>query len=137
MFQYIQKGQQGKGRCLVWAKNTVFWPKMTYDVQKLIERCIIWQEHGKSQPIIGTTLELPPFPWHTLATDIFYWKRMNFLIVADVFSKYLLVRKLANSTSAATCAELTTIVIELGLPDIIRSDNGPRYNSKEFQQFLQ
>ena len=98
MLQYIHEGHQGKERCLLWARNTVFWPKMTYDVQELIERCIICQEHGKSQPIIGTTQELPPFPWHTLATDIFYWKRMDFLIVADVFSKYFLVRKLANST---------------------------------------
>ena len=47
------------------------------------------------------------------------------------------MRKLANSTSAAVCAELAIIVTELGLPHIIRSDNGPCYNSKEFQQFLQ
>ena len=133
MLQYIHEGHQGKERCLLQARNTVFWPKMMYDVQELIERCIICQE----LPIIGTTQELPPFTWHTLATDIFYWKRMVFLIVADVFSKYFLVRKLANSTSAAICAELATIVTELGLPHIIRSDNGPCYNSKEFQQFLQ
>ena len=62
---------------------------------------------------------------------------MDFLIVADVFSKYFLVRKLANSSSAAVCAEIATIVTELGLPHIIRSDNGPCYNSKEFQQLLQ
>ena len=92
MLQYIHEGHQGKERCLLWARKTVFWPKMTYDVQELIERCIICQEHGRSQPIIGTTQELPPFPWHTLATDIFYWKRMDFLIVTDVFSKYFLVR---------------------------------------------
>ena len=137
MLQYIHEGHQGKERCLLWARNAVFWPKMTYDVQELIERCIICQEHGRSQPIIGTTQELPPFPWHTLATDIFYWKRMDFLIVTDVFSKYFLERKLVNSTSAAICAQLATIVTELGLPHIIRSDNGPCYNSKEFQQFLQ
>ena len=124
ILQYIHKGHQGKERCLFQARNTVFWPKMTYDVQELIERCIICQEHGRSQRIIGTTQELPPFPWHTLATDIFYWKRMDFLIVTDVFSKYFLVRKLANSTSAAICAELATIVTELGLPHIMRSDNG-------------
>ena len=137
MLQYIHEGHQGKERCLLWARNTVFWPKIMYDIQELIERCIICQEHGKSQSIIGTTQELPPFPWHTLATDIFYWKRMDFLIVADVFSKYFLVRKLANSTSAAVCAEIAAIVTELGLPHIIRSDNGPCYNSKEFQQLLQ
>ena len=62
---------------------------------------------------------------------------MDFLIVTDVFSKYFLVRKLANSTSAAVCAEIATIVTELGLPHIIRSDNGPCYNSKESSNFLQ
>ena len=115
MLQYIHEGHQGKERCLLRARNTVFWPKITYDIQELIERCIICQEHGKSQSIIGTTQEFPPFPWHTLATDIFYWKRMDFLIVADVFSKYFLVRKLVNSTPAAVCAEIATIVTELGL----------------------
>ena len=137
MLQYIHEGHQGKERCLLQARNTVFWPKITYDIQELIERCIICQEHGKSQSIIGTTQEVPPFPWHILATDIFYWKRIDFLIVADVFSKYFLVRKLANSASAAVCAEIATIVTELGLPHIIRSDNRPCYNSKEFQQLLQ
>ena len=137
MLQYIHDGHQGKERCLLRTRNTVFWQKITYDIQELIERCIICQEHGKSQPITGITQELQPFPWHTLATDIFYWKRMDFLIVADVFSKYFLVRKLANATSAAVCAAIATIVTELGLPHIIRSDNGPCYNSKEFQQLLQ
>ena len=137
MLQYIHEGHQGKERCLLRARNTVFWPKITYDIQEIIERYIICQEHGKFQSIIGTSQELPPFPWHTLATDIFYWKRMDFLIVTDVFSKYFLVMKLANSTSAAVCAEIATIVTELGLSHIIRSDYGPCYNSKEFQQLLQ
>ena len=100
------------------------------------EKCMIYQEYGKSQPLIGAIQELPPFPWHILVTDLFYWKRMDFLIVADVFSKYILVRKLPNSTSAAVCIELSMIVTELGVPHIIRSDNGPCYNSREFQQFL-
>ena len=137
MLQYIHEGHQGKECCLLRARNTVFWPKMTYDIQQLIEKCMICKEYGKSQPLIGTTQELPPFPWHTLATDLLYWKWMELLIVADVFSKYILLRRLPNSTSAAMCIELSMIVTELGLPHIMRSDNGPCYNSKEFQQFLQ
>ena len=137
MLQYVHEGHQGKEKSLLRTRNTVFWPKMTYNIQQLIEKCIICQEHAKSQPIISTTQELPPFPWHTLATDMFYWKRMDFVIVADVFSKYFIVRKLPNSKSAAICAELSMIVTELGLPHIIRSDNDLCYNFKEFQQFLQ
>ena len=137
MLQCIHEGYQGKERCFLRTRNSVFWPKMTYNVQQLVEKCVICQEYGKSQPLIGTTQELPTFPWHTLATDLFYWKRMDFMIVVDVFSKYIIVRKLQNSTSVAVCTELSMIVTELGLPHIIRSDNGPCYNSKEFQQFLQ
>ena len=112
MLQYIHKEHQGKERCLLRARNTVFWPKMTYNVQQLIEKCIICQEYGKSQTIIGTTQELPPFPWHTLATDMFYWKRRYFLIVVDIFSKYIIVWKLPNSTSAAVYIELSMTVTE-------------------------
>ena len=32
MLQYIHERHQGKERCLLWARNTVFWPKMTYDI---------------------------------------------------------------------------------------------------------
>ena len=110
MLQNIHEGHQGKEHCLLRAKNTVFWPKITYDIQQLIEKCMICQEYGNSQPLIGAPQELPPFPWHTLATDLSYWKRMDFLIVADVFSKYILVRKLLNSTSATVCIELSMIV---------------------------
>ena len=137
MLQYIHEGHQGKERCLLRVRNTVFWPKMTYNVQQLIEKCIICHEYGKSQAIIGTTQELPPSRWHILVTDMFNRKRMDFLIIVDVFSKYIIVRKLPNSTSAAMCIELSMIVTELGLPHIVRSDKGPCYNSKEFQQFLQ
>ena len=58
-------------------------------------------------------------------------------MVADVFSKYIIVRKLPNSTSTATCIELSMIVTELGLSHIISSDNDPYYSSREFQEFLQ
>ena len=55
MLQYIHKGHQGKEHCLLRARNTVFWPKMTYDIQQLIEKCMICQEYGKSQLLIETT----------------------------------------------------------------------------------
>ena len=49
MLQYIHKSHQGKECCLLRARNTVFWPKMTYDIQQLIEKCMMY---GKSQPLI-------------------------------------------------------------------------------------
>ena len=68
------------------------------------------------------------FPMAHIGDRYVLLERMDFLIVADVFSKYFLVRKLPNSTSAAICAELSMIVTKLGLPHFIRSDNGLCYN---------
>ena len=45
--------------------------------------------------------------------------------------------EIAKFDLSVLCIELSMIVTELGLPHVIRSDNGPCYNSKEFQQFLQ
>ena len=45
--------------------------------------------------------------------------------------------KLRQPQWSNTTIELSMIVTELGLPHIIKNDNGASYNSKEFQQFLQ
>ena len=137
MFQYIHEGHQGKERCILRARNTVFWPKMTYDVQQLIEKCMICQEYGKSQPPNQHNPGTAPISMAHIGNRFVLVEKDGLLIVADVFSKYIMVRKLPNSTSEAMCIGLSMIVTELDPPHIIRSDNGPCYNSKEFQQFLQ
>ena len=138
MLQYVHEGHQGKVRCLLRARNTVFWHKMTYNIQQLIEKCIYhmlgtWKVTTNHRHYSGTAF----FPMAHIGDRYVVLERMDFLIVADVFSKYIIVRKLPNSISAAICTELSMIVTELGLPHFIRSDNGRCYNSKEFQQFLQ
>ena len=52
ILQYIHKGHQGKDRCLLRARNTVFWPKMTYNVQQLIEK---WKVTTIHRHYPGTT----------------------------------------------------------------------------------
>ena len=81
--------------------------------------------------------EIPPHAWHTLGTDLFYWKHTYFLVLGDYLSKYLIVRKLPSSTSSAVCKEISNIITEFGKPYIIRNDNGPCYTSKEFKELME
>ena len=78
ILQYIYEGHQGKEHCLLRAKNTMFWPKITYDIQQLIEKCMIYQEYGKSQPLIGATQELPHFHGTPLLQICFIGKEWTF-----------------------------------------------------------
>ena len=58
------------------------------------------------------------------------------MVIGDYFSKYLIVRRLPNSSTHAMIKELGLIFTELGRPFILRSDNGPCYSSREFHNFL-
>ena len=79
---------------------------------------------------------MPPHAWHTLGTDLFYWNKIDCMVIGDYFSKYLIVRRLPNSSTHAMIKELGLIFTELGRPFILRSDNGPCYSSREFHNFL-
>ena len=36
---------------------------------------------------------------HTLGTDLFYWNKIDYLVIGDYFSKYLIIRRLLNSST--------------------------------------
>ena len=58
------------------------------------------------------------------------------LLEQDYFSKYLIVRRLPNSSTHSVIKELGLVFTELGRPFTLRSDNGPCYSSREFHNFL-
>ena len=85
---------------------------------------------------VGNVSDVPPHTWHTLGTDLFYWNKIDYLVIGDYFSKYLIVRRLPNSSSHMVIKELGLVFTELGRPFVLRSDNGPCYSSREFHNFL-
>ena len=134
----IHQGHQGIEACRSRAREFVFWVNINNDLKELVEKCDICQSQQNSTPIVQKYVsEVPPHPWHTLGSDLFYFQRIDFLVVVDYFSKYLIVRKIPNSTSSAVIKELGMIFSEFGKPQIFRSDNGPCYSSQEFKFFMQ
>ena len=69
--------------------------------------------------------------------NLFYWNRMDFLVVGDYFTKFLIVRKIPNTSTHVVIKELGMIFTEFGCPFVLKSDNGPCYSSREFHDFLQ
>ena len=61
---------------------------------------------------------MPPHAWHTLGTNLFYWNKIDYLLIGDYFSKYLIVRRLPNSSTHAMIKELGLVFTELGRPFI-------------------
>ena len=134
----IHQGHQGIEACRSRAREFVFWVNINSDLKEMVEKCDICQSQQNSTASVQKYVsEVPPHPWHTLGSDLFYFQRIDFLVVVDYFSKYLIIRKLPSSTSSAVIKGLGMIFSEFGNPLVFRSDNGPCYSSQEFKFFMQ
>ena len=137
MLDLIHEGHQGIKKCLLCSRESLFWPEITDEICQIVNKCSICKSTSTAQRKLSSVpSEIPPHAWHTLGTDLFYWKHSDYLVLGDYFSKYLIVRKLPSSTGSAVCKEILNIVTELGKPYVIRSDNGPCYTSTEFKELM-
>ena len=54
-----------------------------------------------------------------LGTNLFYWNKIDYLVIGDYFSKYLIMRRLPNSSTHAVIKELRLVFTELGRPFVL------------------
>ena len=138
MLDLIHEGHQAIKKCLLHSRESLFWPGISNEIHQTVDKCGICQATSTVQrKLPSVPSEIPPHAWHTLSTDLFYWKHFDFLVPGDYFSKFLIVRKLPSSTSSAVCKKICNIFTEFGKPYILRSDNGPCYANKEFKELME
>ena len=111
----IHSGHQGIQQSLQKACEYVFWVNYTKHIKEMTEKCSLCQENSAALNMekfkyIST---VPPHPWHTLGINLFYFRKQDFLILIDYFLKFLIVRKLPNSTSNAVIKELGLIFTKI------------------------
>ena len=80
-------------------------------------------------------VEIPPYPWHTLGTDLFQVNGKWYLLLTDCFSKVPFVRPVPNTGAQATIKALKNIMGENGVPVKVISDNGVHFAASEFAKF--
>ena len=139
ILKQLHTAHLGQEKTKLLARDTVYWMNMNKDIDKLVQGCEICQRHQPSQcaePL--TPHELPVKPWSILGTDLFHFGDQQWLIVADYYSKFPVVRKLPNPSPSSTVVSITKqIFAEMGIPDRVISDNGPHYSSEAYKVFAQ
>ena len=71
-----------------------------------------------------------------MGTDLYDLKSLKYLIMIDYHSRYVEVSPLlSNQTAKETIRALKSVFARHGIPEIVRSDNGPQYSSAEFAKF--
>ena len=71
------------------AKESVFWPGITRDIESKVKDCTICQENALSQTKeIMQPHEVPRGPWIKLGMDLFEHNKRQYLLIVDYFSKF-------------------------------------------------
>ena len=121
------------------ARSYVWWPNLDGQIEQMVAQCSLCQEMRSDPP----TAQVHPWcfpsrPWSRIHLD--YAGPIDghmYLVLVDAFSKYPEITKMSSTTSAATVNALRDIFSRQGLPELIVSDNGPQFVSKEFESFCQ
>lgn len=136
MLDCIHSAHQGITKCRQRAKTSVWWPGLSKQVEDMVRSCrkCIEQQNPRPEPMIPSAI--PERPWQVIGTDLFYLKGIQYLLVVDYFSRYVEVSPLLSSqTSPEIVRALKSVFARHGIPETVRSDNGPQYDAAVFAKF--
>ncbi|KAL5488977.1 hypothetical protein EMCRGX_G018012 [Ephydatia muelleri] len=133
----IHGAHQGITKCREQARQSVWWPNISKDLEKLVKNCPQCIKHQPQQvePLIPT--QLPSLPWQRVAADIFHWKGDNYLLIVDYYSRFIEIAHLDHMTAEEVISRTKSIFARHGIPEELVSDNGPQFSSHSFLKFSQ
>ena len=82
----------------------------------------------QSQPIAKRRREI-------VSTDLFNVKKDVYLVVVDNLTKYCDLELMNDTDAGSTILQMKNIFTRQGVPEVVISDNGPQYASKELKEF--
>ena len=136
ILERIHDGHQGLGKCRERANQSVWWPRMCDEIATTVQQCMFCRENKSTQrkePLMSS--ELPSRPWQKIAIDLCEFKKQNYLVVSDYYSRYLEILNLPVTTSSQVVAKLKATFARFGIPEVLVSDNGPQLASTEMREF--
>ena len=87
----IHLGHLGMVLCKRRARDLVYWPGMNKQIEEIISSCNICAEHRSSNPTEPMICsEVPERPWQRVASDLFTWNNLQYILLVDYYSRYFL-----------------------------------------------
>ncbi|XP_037526322.1 uncharacterized protein K02A2.6-like [Rhipicephalus sanguineus] len=135
VLQQLHTGHQGVVRCRARARESSWGPAVSQDVETHVSRCPTCTMHRPvtSEQLLQTPL--PERPWQVVGTDLFHHEGRNYIVAVDYYSRFFELEELSGTQTKHVVQFLSNLFARYGIPDILRSDNGPQYSSLEFLQF--
>ena len=132
----LHESHQGISKCRERAASAIRWPGISRDITRFIDRCNTCRRNRptqREQPL--RPVEVPGRPWEKVAMDIFHYKRNDYLVIIDYYSRWIEIKQFTNLTSVCVMNRVKTVCTTHGIPDVLVTDNGRQFVSDQFRKF--
>ena len=133
------EGHQGLVKTKKLLREKVWFPGIDSMVKQKVEQCLACQANGpESHPDPLQMSPLPPKPWHTLNMDFCGPLPTGeyLFVIIDAYSRFPEVEIVHSTSARAIIPKMDRIFATHGIPDTIRSDNGPPFTSNEIRDYM-
>ena len=138
MLQRIHAGHMGITKCIQRAKEVIFWPGMSQEITNIVQQCLTCREFQASnakEPMFQE--QVPHGPWEMIASDLFHFNGADYLLIVDYYSKFIEFSRLSDTLSKTIITHTKSIFARHGIPQKVRTDNGPQFSSREYKLFAE
>ena len=120
-------------------REKVWFPGVDKMVEDKVNGCIACQACGKdNNPEPFKMSPVPAKPWTEVSIDFADLpNKEHLLIIYDDYSRYPGVKKVSTTSAKVVTKSLEDVFSQFGIPEVVKSDNGPPFQSAEFKQFAE
>ena len=136
--EIAHEGHQGQVRTKQPQRAHVWFPGMDSQCDNFESTCIYCQSNtpdAHREPLKMT--ELPEGPWRKVSVD-FCGPLANgdlAFVFHCQYSRYPVVEFVGSTSEKATISVFRRVFDTYGLPEVVKSDNGPPFNSHKFEEY--
>ena len=131
------EGHQGIVEMKALLRDKVWFPGIDQMTEKKVKSCLVCQA---STPVMQCEpLEMSPLSSSARQEVSIDFKDLSskgyLLVITDDYSRFPVVDVVQSTSTRVVITRLDKIFAEFGIPEVIRSDNGPLFNRRDFKNF--
>lgn len=131
----IHESHFGMEKSKLRAREILYWPGMSDDIEKLISRCSVCEKYSSKnckEPLMSH--EIMSLPFEKVGCDICEFGKNDYFVLIDYLTKWLEIVPIANKQASEIIDKLKVIFSTHGIPRYLVADNMP-FSSLEFKKF--
>ena len=142
VLEALHAAHQGVSYMKARAQAIVFWPHMTYDIERIRNECAECNRNAPSQARESAQPINPPStPFEQVYADYFQFGGHHYLVIGDRLSGwseiYATPARSHNSGARGLIKCLRSFFSTYGVPEQLSSDGGPEFKSSTTREFLE